>query len=1350
MAFTPKQITKELDFANLAKHNDNYNAIKTELDSQASTQSTHAAAQTAHGSTAAATPGKIMQRDSAGRAKVAAPAAADDVARKAEVDKVQTNLDTHTGNADIHVTKPDKNKWNNHVDNPDIHVTKAQKDNWDSKAPGNTATDLAAHKADTVVHVTKADHDKLNGIASGAEVNQNAFSKVNDIPATSKTDTVKIVAGTGIAVTTNPADKSVNITATGTATPGKHATSHLSDGSDPIPEATTVRSGLMSAQDKQDIIDIKGQIDATNLSTTLGPGTSVINADQASATDLTVYGRSLANVVEDGDCTDVTKWTTTHANLTKNTDAAYVSSGTSSFKVAVASGQTTAFIYKGAASRTPVKSGTRCVAIADVRIGDATRASLRIANHPSDGGTVITVRSAYTSDNTKFVTLFAKMITTQDGTISPYVDIEGAAGQYAYVDSVRLYTDIPEVLYNRIGVDITSDNINVFFPFVDGVQHVQGVGISHPSKNLLPSAPDSLHANAKVTAPYELTLNATGVDQVSRIDVNVAPGQKYTLNADFSGYISVQGYDKNGVATVPLKSASQPVPTTFTVPATTVVIQVRFGSSNSGTFTFRNWQLELGDKATPFEPAKPQQLILPVTLGSTPDGSVRDSAYYDHELSKWRKVQRVDWSGEAPTVLATPVFSDIQGAEGAISLHPGGNQITVETGVVQREKAKPNKSSTGTHYHINDGNRLTKRVASILQVYKGVDPDPAWQQRVGATGIVYAVIKTEDYDPNADYYVTYTTLDKYDYTSNVTQLDVSYKAGISATLSDVVSGSAELKAQNDRQDFADTYIQAYAENNRKDIDALSDRLNTASTAQLTLQPGLQTVKAARAARFNLGSIKGKSEINGSGRIGIVGVENPYIFRRASKSADAEILSMLAFQTELHANPTDGSEPDELFEQGGEYRKLAKWKKVVLDGSLDWRFNETYTGYKRVWLISLPPAILVQFLTKFDGKQLALNGSVDIPGTFVVNNQDLYITIANADSGWGDAYTPTADEIKAYFNGWRMCDGNTSQLYTGAAGEVKCWGAIAHPSNVIGSNGWFGYVLHDVPTYKAPVTGGYEYHPYNLLYRLAADAVEPVVSEGCLTLSEGDNVVEVGTGIVLRERANPYINTGLGYVGINAPSSPNYPGSGLNNKLDRFLEIFRNSAVDKGWNVQKANYGGGNEYADISLSSYDPFAAYSVTYLKLDKSPVVPITGEIAANEKAQLVDLTAGVAEALHGVSVLAMEKAEKDAPGWITPTLLNGWIRYGAKGTIAKYYKDQFGLVHIVGLISNGVLGTVVFQLPVGYRPKLQYNFGIVGSNIGTKVPMHCSVNPTGEIIVQGTANEWTSLDGIVFEAEQ
>ena len=50
---------------------------------------------TAHGAVSAATANRIMLRDAAGRAKVIAPAAADDIARKDTVDAVQTNLTTH-------------------------------------------------------------------------------------------------------------------------------------------------------------------------------------------------------------------------------------------------------------------------------------------------------------------------------------------------------------------------------------------------------------------------------------------------------------------------------------------------------------------------------------------------------------------------------------------------------------------------------------------------------------------------------------------------------------------------------------------------------------------------------------------------------------------------------------------------------------------------------------------------------------------------------------------------------------------------------------------------------------------------------------------------------------------------------------------------------------------------------------------------------------------------------------------------------------------------------------------------------------------------------------------------------
>lgn len=151
-------------------------------------------------STNGMTPETLMIRDAGGRAKVAAPSAANDIARKQEVDDVQGNLDTHAANMDA--------------------------------------------------HLTPSEHAKLTGISPGAEVNQNAFSKINDITAGSKTDAINIKGSTGITVTTNQITKEVVVTATGSATPGAHASSHITGGTDVIPSAVIDgNSGLMTGAD---------------------------------------------------------------------------------------------------------------------------------------------------------------------------------------------------------------------------------------------------------------------------------------------------------------------------------------------------------------------------------------------------------------------------------------------------------------------------------------------------------------------------------------------------------------------------------------------------------------------------------------------------------------------------------------------------------------------------------------------------------------------------------------------------------------------------------------------------------------------------------------------------------------------------------------------------------------------------------------------------------------------------------------------------------------------------------------------------------------------------------------------
>ncbi|MGG4034196.1 phage tail protein [Paenibacillus cisolokensis] len=67
----------------------NHVARKTDLDAHA------AITNGAHGATSAATANRIVQRDANGRAKFAAPSADDDAARKVDVDAVQVNLNAH-------------------------------------------------------------------------------------------------------------------------------------------------------------------------------------------------------------------------------------------------------------------------------------------------------------------------------------------------------------------------------------------------------------------------------------------------------------------------------------------------------------------------------------------------------------------------------------------------------------------------------------------------------------------------------------------------------------------------------------------------------------------------------------------------------------------------------------------------------------------------------------------------------------------------------------------------------------------------------------------------------------------------------------------------------------------------------------------------------------------------------------------------------------------------------------------------------------------------------------------------------------------------------------------------------
>ncbi|MBF4693629.1 hypothetical protein [Fusibacter ferrireducens] len=109
--------------------------------------------------------------------------------------------------------------------------------------------------------------------------------------------------------------------------------------------------------------------------------------------------------------------------------------------------------------------------------------------------------------------------------------------------------------------------------------------------------------------------------------------------------------------------------------------------------------------------------------------------------------------------------------------------------------------------------------------------------------------------------------------------------------------------------------------------------------------------------------------------------------------------------------------------------------------------------------------------------------------------------------------------------------------------------------------------------------------------------------------------------------------------------------------------------------------------------------------------------------------------------------KASKIQEDWIAPTLLNGWVNYGLTYETAGYYKDDFGVVHLKGLIKNGITtpGTTLFTLPTGYRTNLNKDIVTISNSVEAIIRIYSSGNVG---IIKGQTADF-SMDNISFRAE-
>lgn len=477
---------------------------------------------------------------------------------------------------------------------------------------------------------------------------------------------------------------------------------------------------------------------------------------------------------------------------------------------------------------------------------------------------------------------------------------------------------------------------------------------------------------------------------------------------------------------------------------------------------------------------------------------------------------------------------------------------------------------------------------------------------------------------------------------------------------------------------------------------------------------------------------------------------------STKADDGRETYMYLPTCQLASNP-DGSVADRMYmDNEGRPRAVRHFRRMELDGNLDWKNSFKNQQFKTVSAFVDNNAITsnsndnpdAHFVVKYDGRILGkyYSSSADgRPDTSSISSGAVHIIIANSDSGWGPDYEPSQDEIKAYFWGWRMYDASTSDArspYNGKPGQIKGWVEMWSAGN---------------PTGITPTTLSPGYTPYLLQYKLANPIDEPLGHEGSLMLYEGTNKVEVGTGIVVREKANPRFSANSGLISING-------GEDFTSKLDlrplKLLSIYRNSSKDNVWDlIQRSSvnltYGIGS--AGIEPSYYDPSAVYQVTYLALDnyKIGIAPteISIEYASNLRGTVDSLVEESKNALARITVLENEKATKELPQRIKPTLLNGWEDYGGDYERSFYYKDESNVVTIMGLVSKGIstAGTPLFILPVGFRPDKTLIFPVNGyvTGIGDSF-IRIDVDPTGivKLASSNAKNDYISLQGITFRA--
>ena len=134
-----------------------------------------------------------------------------------------------------------------------------------------------------------------------------------------------------------------------------------------------------------------------------------------------------------------------------------------------------------------------------------------------------------------------------------------------------------------------------------------------------------------------------------------------------------------------------------------------------------------------------------------------------------------------------------------------------------------------------------------------------------------------------------------------------------------------------------------------------------------------------------------------------------------------------------------------------------------------------------------------------------------------------------------------------------------------------------------------------------------------------------------------------------------------------------------------------------------------------------------------KSDIAQGTAPLTVISTTVVPNLNADMVGGLHSTD---LAKTAQEA--WITPTLLNAWVNFAPTSVACQYMKDSMGFVHLRGLVKSGGINTVIYTLPLGYRPSEMMHFGTTSNNAYGQVEVYAD----GSVIVDIGNNTFVSLN--------